>query len=554
MTSPSRVDDFNAAHEPPSVTARLDAAKLAEREGRWVDACAEYEALIRDEGAILDTRLAALRWLGRAHLESGNRTAAMEILQVAVTAAEQAGRPRAIAQALNVVAIAEQIGGNLDSAAELYAAARARAQQTEDRALQAMIDQNVGTVASIRGDTPAALTAFRLSLVGYQILGLRNYQGQVLNNMGLAYLELGELTAAESAYAEAGSAFLESGDRANELTVAVNQVQLWIAMKRFDKALAASNQLLALGEGGPQPWIGEVYRHLGVIAREKSEYDKASAYLQLAERHAGQTEDLLLSADVAEQRAELHWVEQRHREMLTCLNRARGIYSQLNAEKRVAQVERRNAALEQRFFEIAKRWGDSIEGKDHYTQGHCERVADLACILAVRAGIDERSMFWFRLGALLHDVGKIIVPFEVLNKPGPLTNEEWALMKLHPQAGLDLIADIDFPGDVRAMIRSHHERWDGTGYPDGLVGETTPLPARILRIADVYDALTSTRGYRSALPHERAIELMREEGQFDPQLFEIFIEWTETQQLSSSGPHRIEPDRGLLASILAHAR
>jgi HD-GYP domain len=478
----------------------------------------------------------------------------MEVLQLAVGAAEKAGRPRAIAQALNVVAIAEQTGGNLDSAARLYASARSRAKETEDRALLAMIDQNVGTVASIRGDAAAALEAFRLSLVGYQILGMRNYQGQVLNNMGLAYLELGEFPAAEAAYAEAADAFVESGDKVNQFIVAVNQIQLWIAMKRFDKALAASNQLLALGEDSTQPWIGEVYRHLGVIAREKSEYDKASAYLQLADRHAVQSEDLLLAADVAEQRAELHWIESRHREMLTCLNHARGIYSRLNAEKRVAQVERRNSALESRFFEIAKRWGDSIEGKDHYTQGHCERVADLACILAVRAGIDERSMFWFRLGALLHDVGKIIVPFEVLNKPGPLTNEEWALMKLHPQAGLDLIADIDFPGDVRAMIRSHHERWDGTGYPDGLVGEATPLPARILRIADVYDALTSTRGYRSALPHERALELMREEGQFDPHLFEIFIEWTETQQLSSSGPHRIEPDRGLLASILAHAR
>jgi putative nucleotidyltransferase with HDIG domain len=347
--------------------------------------------------------------------------------------------------------------------------------------------------------------------------------------MGLAYMDLGELPAAESAYAEAVNAFVESGDKANELTVAVNQVQLWIAMKRFDKALAQTGRLLAIAREAPQPWVGEVYRHLGVIAREKCEYDKASEYLDVAAKHATETSDLLLTADVAEQRAELHWVELRHREMLSCLNRARAIYSQLNAEGRVAQVEKRNAALEARFFEIAQRWGDSIEGKDHYTQGHCERVADLACILAVRAGVDPRSMFWFRLGALLHDVGKIIVPVEVLNKPGPLTAEEWKLMRRHPEAGLELVADIDFPGDVRAMIRSHHEQWDGTGYPDGLVEDETPLPARILRIADVYDALTSTRGYRSALPHERAIELMRMEGQFDPQLFALFLEWAESQ-------------------------
>ena len=517
------------AEEPPLVAARIEAANLAEREGRWADACAEYEALIREDQVILDTRLSAMRWLGRAHLENGNRSAAMEVLQAAVAAAEQAQRPRAIAQALNVVAIAEQLAGNLDSATQVYAAARARAEQTEDRTLLAIIDQNLGTVANIRGDTPSALSSFRLSLVAYQLLGLRNREGQVLNNMGLAYMDLGELPAAESAYAEAVNAFVESGDKANELTVAVNQVQLWIAMKRFDKALAQTGRLLAIAREAPQPWVGEVYRHLGVIAREKCEYDKASEYLDVAAKHATETSDLLLTADVAEQRAELHWVELRHREMLSCLNRARAIYSQLNAEGRVAQVEKRNAALEARFFEIAQRWGDSIEGKDHYTQGHCERVADLACILAVRAGVDPRSMFWFRLGALLHDVGKIIVPVEVLNKPGPLTAEEWKLMRRHPEAGLELVADIDFPGDVRAMIRSHHEQWDGTGYPDGLVEDETPLPARILRIADVYDALTSTRGYRSALPHERAIELMRMEGQFDPQLFALFLEWAESQ-------------------------
>lgn len=553
MTSSARAVR-SAAEEPASVTLHLDAAKLAEREGRWADACVEYEALIREEDAILDTRLAAMRWLGRAHLETGNRPAAMEVLQLAVTSAEQAERPRAVAQALNVIAIAEQTSGNLDSAAELYAAARSRAEQSDDRALLAMIDQNVGTVASIRGDTPAALAAFRLSLVGYQMLGMRNYQGQVLNNIGLAYVDLGEFAAAESAYAEAASSFAASGDKANELTVAVNQVQLWIAMRRFDKALAATDQLLKIGLETPQPWMGEVYRHLGVIAREHSEYAKAAEYLELASTQAAGSNDLLLTADVAEQRAELHWVELRHREMLSCLNSARGIYSKLKAQSRVAQVERRNAALEARFFEIAKRWGDSIEGKDHYTQGHCERVADLACVLAVRAGLDPRSMFWFRLGALLHDVGKIIVPVEVLNKPGPLTSEEWALMKRHPQAGLDLVADIDFPGDVRAMIRSHHERWDGSGYPDGLVGEETPLPARILRIADVYDALTSTRGYRAACPHDRAIEMMRAEGQFDPVLFELFLEWAESQKSSSSGPQRIDPDRSLVASLLQDPR
>ena len=309
-------------------------------------------------------------------------------------------------------------------------------------------------------------------------------------------------------------------------------------MRRFEPALEASSRLLSISNVAPQPWIGEMYRHLGVIAREKGENEKAGEYLMLAADHAANVGDLLLAADVAEQMAELNWVKERHQEMLSYLNRSRAIYDQLNATHRMAAVERRNAALEARFFEIARKWGDSIEGKDHYTQGHCKRVADLACILAERAGVEPRSMFWFRLGALLHDVGKIIVPVEVLNKAGPLTPEEWQVMKRHPEAGVELVADVEFPGDVRAMIRSHHERWDGSGYPQGLVGEETPLPARILRIADVYDALTTTRGYRKALPHERAVELMRSEGQFDPQLLQIFLEWAETKSQGNASPTR----------------
>ena len=197
---------------------------------------------------------------------------------------------------------------------------------------------------------------------------------------------------------------------------------------------------------------------------------------------------------------------------------------------RIADVERRNSRLEERFLSIARQWGDSIEGADRYTQGHCQRVASIAGALAGRAGMSSRDAFWFRLGALLHDVGKIIVPSEVLNKPGALTKEEWELMKQHPVAGLELVAGVDFPGDVRSMIRSHHERWDGKGYPDGLVGDITPLPARILCIADVYDALTSARPYRQALDHHEGVKIMRSsEGQFDPELIEVFFEWAEDE-------------------------
>jgi len=529
-----------SAVESSAVRESIDRAKKAEREGRWADACAVYEALVRNPDANANTRLAALRWLGRAYLEQGNRGAALDVLEAAVASAAVVGSPPAVAQALNVVGIVYQVGGDLDQAAAIYGAARAKAELAEDAALMAMIDQNLGTVAMIRGDLRAALEAFRLSQLGYQTLGLRNHEAQVLNNIALAYMELGELTDAEAAYNLAALAFEEEGDQARQLDLAVNKIQLYIAARRFDEALSQCEKLLGVPHEDAAPWRGEVFRHVGVIARERGAFEEASENLLKAERHALESGDLLLRADVSEQLAEVYWAQKRHRDMLQRLNEAHSLYSQLKAQHRVAQVEKRNGALESRFLEMAKQWGDSIEGKDRYTQGHCERVAFFACVLADSAGFHGRSLFWFRIGALLHDIGKIIVPTEVLNKPGKLTAEEWVIMKRHPEAGLELVADIDFPGDISAIIRNHHERWDGTGYPDGLKGEDIPFAARILCVADVYDALTTTRSYRPGLTHARAAEIMRSStGQFDSQLLETFLNWAETADI----PGRPTPQR-----------
>jgi putative nucleotidyltransferase with HDIG domain len=526
--------------EPAGIRALIDVAKAAERDGRWTEASAQYESLVRNPLAGVETRLSALRWLGRAYLEQGNRGAAMDVLEAAVAAATQAGSRSAIAQALNVVAIVHQTGGDLDHAETMYREARETAASIGDAAAMAMIDQNLGTVASIRGDITGALEAFERSLQGYTALGRRDEAAQVLNNIGLAYTDLGEPDRAHQAYTEAARAFGEEQDHTNELNVALNQVQLCIATGRFDEARDRAEPLLARsGEVAPS-WRGEIFRHAGVIAREAGDYVKAAEYLGRAGECAEEAEDLLLKADVAEQLAELYWTQKRHRDMLLHLNKSHALYSRLKAQHRVEQVERRNAALESRFLEMAHHWGDSIESKDHYTQGHCERVAFFACILADTAGMDSRSLFWFRLGALLHDIGKIIVPTEVLNKAGELSAEEWEIMKRHPEAGLELVSDIDFPGDVRAIIRNHHERWDGTGYPDGLAGEEIPFAARILCVADVYDALTTGRSYRESMPHTRAAHVMRaSKGQFDPKLLEMFLDWATTEDV----PARTPPQR-----------
>jgi putative nucleotidyltransferase with HDIG domain len=139
-------------------------------------------------------------------------------------------------------------------------------------------------------------------------------------------------------------------------------------------------------------------------------------------------------------------------------------------------------------------------------------------------GLAGRDLVWFRMGAFLHDVGKIETPAEVLNKPGKLTPEEWAVMQAHTVEGDQIVAELNFPWDIRPIVRSHHERWDGSGYPDGLRGEEIPLSARVLCVADVYDALTTTRSYRPALPPREALRIMEQDAGrlLDAQLFSTF--------------------------------
>jgi putative nucleotidyltransferase with HDIG domain len=170
--------------------------------------------------------------------------------------------------------------------------------------------------------------------------------------------------------------------------------------------------------------------------------------------------------------------------------------------------------------------GRVIEGRDGETFGHTDRVTILAVRLGEALGLDAASIQHLRWGAYLHDIGKVTVPDAILLKPGPLTPDERQLMQQHAVTGDDLLRDESFvPREVRAVVRSHHERWDGTGYPDGQRDTQIPLLARIFSVADVYDALVSERPYKRAWPHDAAVaELRRSAGtQFDPGIVEAFV-------------------------------
>ena len=196
---------------------------------------------------------------------------------------------------------------------------------------------------------------------------------------------------------------------------------------------------------------------------------------------------------------------------------------QRNLETLVFEKTRENEEL---FLHVVESLADAIDAKDNYTKGHSGRVAQYAKEIAQRYGYDEKQQELIFMMGLLHDVGKIGVPDEVINKPGRLTDEEFNRIKEHPVIGHKILSNIRKMPELADGARCHHERYDGNGYPEGISGENIPEKARIIAVADAYDAMTSNRSYRGVLPQEKVrAEIEKGKGsQFDPRFADIMLE------------------------------
>jgi diguanylate cyclase (GGDEF)-like protein len=186
-------------------------------------------------------------------------------------------------------------------------------------------------------------------------------------------------------------------------------------------------------------------------------------------------------------------------------------------------------SLEQTFFSTVEALANALEAKDEYTSEHARSITDMSLEVGARLGMSQKELKRLELGALFHDIGKIGIPSEILLKPGPLTDEEWQVMKTHPELGERIIKPIHRLADVCPIVRACHERFDGKGYPDGLSGEDVPIESRIILVCDAFDAMTTDRPYRKRLHVEEACKRLRESAgtQFDPQVVDIFLNLVE---------------------------
>jgi len=210
------------------------------------------------------------------------------------------------------------------------------------------------------------------------------------------------------------------------------------------------------------------------------------------------------------------------------LLRMRDVESELALANRNLKMRTSDLVEQQHslYLSTVKSLASAIDAKDEYTRHHSARVTEFTLKIARNMGRSEKELEDLELAALLHDIGKIAVPESILNKPGKLSDEEFARIKEHPGRGQDILKPVIELREVGNVVRSHHEKYDGGGYPDGLKGKEIPLGSRIMAIADAYDSITSERPYRNATSHRRAVKeiINCSVTQFDPEVVEHFLE------------------------------
>lgn len=213
---------------------------------------------------------------------------------------------------------------------------------------------------------------------------------------------------------------------------------------------------------------------------------------------------------------------------IRALLRIRQVESELALVNRNLKMRTSDLVDQQRslFLSTVKSLVSAIDAKDEYTRHHSSRVTEFTLRIAGKMGFSEKELGDLELASLLHDVGKIAVPESILNKPGKLTEAEFALIREHPARGENILRPVIELKEIARVVRAHHERYDGTGYPDKLKGREIPLGARIMAIADAYDSITSERPYRKASSHRYAVkEIINCSGtQFDPEAVQNFLE------------------------------
>ena len=501
-------------------------AREHELRGRLTEAIAGYRAVIDAADSRTDARLLAeaLRRLGNIHRRRHQLDVAADLTQRSFEVSLGANEPSLVGEALNALAMVHFARGDWERARQELERALAVAGDN-DAALRARVEQNLGTMANAEGNLDAALAHYERSLEAFRAAGDGRGLAIAYHNIGMNKADRELWTEADVFFRASLELAESSGDVNLRGLTLLNRTEVHVARQEYDAGKHSAEAALRIFDQlGAREQKADAYKFLGILYRETGRPQLAEARLKTALDIAGEIGAVLSQAEATRELAVLFGQMGRNQETLKLLNTAHRLFGRLNARRDLVDVVAKTAHLEGIYLEVVRQWGSSIESSDTYTFGHSSRVADYAVAIATAFGLAESDLTAVRVGAHLHDVGKIRVPHEILNKADRLTEDEFEVIKQHPVYGVELLASVDFPWDVKPIVRWHHEKIDGSGYPDGLRGDEIPLTAQIIGIADVYDALTTARSYRAPLPREKALaELHRCRHWWWPEVYEAFL-------------------------------
>lgn len=540
---------INMHHEKGRVLSKL---------GRYAEAIAEYEKIlpICHDKRFQPRRADIFLEIGQLQAKSGELERALGQLHRALGLYRRLNDPLGICKSLRNLGVIYIELGDFEDAELAYGEAIQIASDKKQNMLYADLYNNLGAIKNMKGDWTAALDCYNIAREVYEKEGEVRKNAYTLNNIGITLLEQGQFDSSLKSFISSLEVADAIKDASLSLILNINLTDLYLKRHEPEEAkIYCQNAVRFLeAERLRNGQLVEIRKLAGKIAFMEKDFQTARENFSRAMSLAEELGLQFSQAEILYEQGQLYVETDRHMEALQSLEKSLRIFAQLNAAGRAVKTENLIDSIEGLYLRVFEAMAFSVDQKDPYTKGHSDRVAHLALVLAQALNLPDVDIKTIAAGALLHDIGKLDIPDDILKKTGKLLPEEFEQIKRHPELGVQRLSGVRFPWDFMALIRHHHEQFNGHGYPGGLRGETIPLGARIVSVADVFDALTSERPYRAAFDPARALKVMNEEmnGAFDPVILDTFISLVRAGQFDNIINRQTRPDE--LIHIWAQCR
>jgi len=490
----------------------------------------EYEKVLKlcRDRCHLEIKSDTFTQIGQLLGKQGDYDRALGFHQRAIGAYRRLNDDEGLTKALRNLGVIYVELGEFEEAVEAINEAIDLASKANKEMLYADLMNNLGTIMNMRGEWKKALDYYRESLGIYRSNDEVRKSSYTMNNLAITFSEQGHYDEALSYFEEALETAEEIKDESLKLIVDINLADLLTKKGQIQQAKDHCDMALKhleMSDRRNNNYV-EVCKIRAQIAAHEKCYDEAVIWFNKALDLAKQTGAQYLEAEVLFERGNLNSLLEYHFEALTDLEASYAIFNSLKADAKINNAVESIEAIEKLFLKIFEAMALKVDQKDKYTRGHSDRVASISLLIAKDLGLDVYQQKTIVAGALLHDIGKIKIDDSILKKEGSLLDEEYRIIQRHPEHGINVLKGKEFPWDIKPLILHHHEKVDGTGYPARLHGEDIPFGARVICVADVFDALTSDRVYRKAFSTEKALEIMfAESGKtFDPIILNRFGE------------------------------